>query len=291
MIPATKRPLSIATARATSWSPRAKTLLNIGAILGELDRAAEAANALAKYASDPNADRDKLPAVRKLLDSLDRAVGRLELYVKRPGKVSIDGTEIGTGPLSQTLRLELGSHTVSVDATERTMESKPGLAVQMVFEPTQTTGAGGSNSGQNGQAGGLGSSPAKNSDGSSVFAHPALWTGVVALVAAGAGTAFGFSVRAAENDLDDLNQKAAIEGSMIPWTQARDLQDKAEKRALYSNVAFGVAGVAAITTVVLYLVIDTSDPDEPATKESATVKGLTPTVGKDSVGVSFIGRF
>lgn len=61
----------------------------------------------------------------------------------------------------------------------------------------------------------------------------------VGLVAAGAGTGFGVMARQAQDDVE------------FQWDPARD--DAGKSNALAANVLFGVAGAAAVTAVVLFV--------------------------------------
>jgi hypothetical protein len=78
----------------------------------------------------------------------------------------------------------------------------------------------------------------------------------LAVALAGTGTAFGVMAAGTETQGKDVNTFQ---------TDVPDLQKTAQSQALYANIAFGVAGAAAVTAVVLLLL-----PQKSAKTASAT---------------------
>ena len=101
-------------------------------------------------------------------------------------------------------------------------------------------------------------------------ANTAVW--VSTGIAAGAlvtGTVLGFLALSEENDFNT--------------SPDADTADKGERFALFADVAFGIAGAAAVTALVLYL---TSDADAASEDTAAGSIDVAPVVGVRSGGVS-----
>ena len=95
--------------------PRAMLLRNIGAVLVELDRPAEAANAFAEYLAQADVEPEWIAEVERVLGKLDASLGRLRLRVEG-GLVSVrlDGVPVGASPLERVVRVDPGTHLVAV---------------------------------------------------------------------------------------------------------------------------------------------------------------------------------
>ena len=105
--------------QAYTQLPRAKILLNIGAVLLRLERKAEAANHFARYLAAEDADPERSRKVKAVLRRLDSKLGRLDLNVSTEGAtVVVDGVKIGSTPLERSHRVEIGDHTVSVSGED-----------------------------------------------------------------------------------------------------------------------------------------------------------------------------
>jgi len=95
--------------------PRAMLLRNIGAVLVELDRPAEAANAFAEYLAQSDVEPEWVAEVERVLGKLDTSLGRLRLRVRgRPVSVRLDGVTVGASPLERVVRVDPGTHLVAV---------------------------------------------------------------------------------------------------------------------------------------------------------------------------------
>ncbi len=103
--------------------------------------------------------------------------------------------------------------------------------------------------------------------------------GIVGLgvVAGGTGAYFGLDARSLRSEAVATCPPAAC--SPDDASRAQSLNDKAKRRGLYANVAFGVAAVAVITGGVLWF---TGAPEAPLT--------VAPSVG-DVTGASLVGQF
>jgi hypothetical protein len=93
-----------------------------------------------------------------------------------------------------------------------------------------------------------------------------------AVLVAGVGGAMGGLAQKDQGDMSDL-----VRGS----TEWRDLKDSAETKALVADVMFGLAGAAAITSLILFLVID---DEEEAVSAGVSV---TPSGAAVSFGMHF----
>lgn len=103
-------------------------------------------------------------------------------------------------------------------------------------------------------------------------AGPAVWTSVaIAGVAAITGTGLGIAALSKEKDYDENPSKGT--------------RDKGERLALFADVNFGIAAVAGITAVVIYL---TSSAPEPSNEQAFVV---APELSPREVGLSGRMRF
>ncbi len=84
----------------------------------------------------------------------------------------------------------------------------------------------------------------------------ALMVAGVGLISAGAGVGLGLSSQTLE---DSSYEVCPMPESCRDVARAEDYHDRAETRALQANIAFGVAGAAAVTAVVLWI---TGKPEE-----------------------------
>jgi hypothetical protein len=126
--------------------------------------------------------------------------------------------------------------------------------------------------------------------GGSVFGKWWLW-GSVAVVAAGAGTYFGLDVLAAKNEIEDLNKKGMDEP--VQFSEALAIQQRGDRSALIANISFGVAGAAAVTAVVMYVMHSKDDaaPSESTDHAKREESRLVPAVGAGQVGLVWTGSF
>jgi hypothetical protein len=96
--------------------PSVKILLNIGTMLRQLGRNAEAADAYDAYLRDPAADPAKKAEVEALLKDLDARVAKLHVLVDdRAAVVRLDGKVVGQPGGVPQMRIEPGPHAVTAD--------------------------------------------------------------------------------------------------------------------------------------------------------------------------------
>lgn len=132
--------------------------------------------------------------------------------------------------------------------------------------------------------------PDEQKRGGSVFGKWWLW-GSVAVVAAGAGTYFGLDVLAAKNEIEDLNKKSLM-GEPVQFSDALAIQQRGDRSALIANISFGVAGAAAVTAVVLYVMQPKGDAAPSETDHAKREESrLVPAVGAGQVGLVWTGSF
>ncbi len=119
------------------------------------------------------------------------------------------------------------------------------------------------------------------------------WVSVAATVAFGtAGAILMMSGESREEDLQSLGdfrdpaqgRPVAYEGQVADRYEA--LVDEGDRFNTYSMVAFGAAGVAAITAVTLFVLDRGSQADS-----GSTITHLTPVITSDTAGASFSLRF
>jgi hypothetical protein len=79
-------------------------------------------------------------------------------------------------------------------------------------------------------------------------------TGGAALLLLGTGAAFGFASRAASNDFDSLNRRAATEP--VPVEKVTGAYDRARRDALYANILLGVGAATALASVLLFAFLE-----------------------------------
>lgn len=98
------------------------------------------------------------------------------------------------------------------------------------------------------------------------------WTwGAATVVTAGVGGYFAWQTRSDINELEYLNANSLAH----PWSDAQDVERRARRDLLVTNISAGVAGAFAIGTVILYVT-------RPRTSETIRA-AITPTRGGGAV--------
>jgi hypothetical protein len=110
----------------------------------------------------------------------------------------------------------------------------------------------------------------------------ALVVGGVALGAAGGGTAFGLQAHARYDDARRLCGGAINPCNPDQVTSAQRRVDASRRSALYSNIAFGAAGAAAVAAVILWAT---------APSLEAAPVAIAPTATGGSLGLAVGGGF
>jgi tetratricopeptide (TPR) repeat protein len=137
--------------------------------------------------------------------------------------------------------------------------------------------------------GGGGDGPPSFSDDKPTWQRTAAWAsvgGVVTFVTVGA--VLGLSANSREEDIENLFITAGDPETYSGTVKERydDLIDEGEKLEVYSYVAFGVAGAAAIASALFFVLDANSEPEE-----SAPSAVIAPSVGPNQVGVAAQWRF
>lgn len=99
------------------------------------------------------------------------------------------------------------------------------------------------------------------------------WTwGAATVVTAGVGGYFAWRTRSDLQQLDYLNANSLAH----PWGDAQDVERRARRDLLVTNISAGVAGAFAIGTIILYVT-------RPTTSETQVRAAITPTRGGGAV--------
>jgi hypothetical protein len=197
-------------------------------------------------------------------------VGRfsVDIAIER-GDDRIDVTLTAHDPLSMVagMRLRIGDASeVSVTGLTATLPAANATAVAVNVVVTDARGnelsrrsvAGGTSDRRGGGGGGNATGgdttageragPRTRSKRWPVAVRWTTWTGV-ALVAGGAAGYFAVQVGKDEDDLAALNANSAAH----TFDEAEAIRDRGRKHALYTNVAIGVAGAAAVATILTFV--------------------------------------
>ncbi len=113
------------------------------------------------------------------------------------------------------------------------------------------------------------------SKGPPIYAHWAVW-GAAAVGLAGVGVLTGLATRSTVKELDDVRQNSED----YEFSHAQALADKAERRALYTNIAFAAAGACAIASGWLFW------RQRGVDKREQETTALVPMLGPDRAGVA-----
>lgn len=113
----------------------------------------------------------------------------------------------------------------------------------------------------------------------------ALGVAGLGVVAAAGGILFGVQSNGFESDARDLcpNNPCGANADA-----ANAAADSAEQRALFANIAYGVAGAAVVAAAVLWI---TGAPEHHTQLELDEDTALVPAVSPTSAGVAVVGRF
>lgn len=228
--------------------PRAKILLNIARLHQKLGDDAAAANQFAAYLARDDADTSVVPVVRNELSKLDARLGKLVITARSAGDVRVDGTTVGVGPGTLTVRVKPGNHSVSATGSSQQLRTGAGKTSRVELEATTATPPVRT------------SRPVSIDPGSGPAAGPSdvsrplwkrtwMWTGLLTAGIAATGVVFGLQSRSAADDVNRLN----AESTMHDFSQVQPLVDRAESRATLANISFIAAGVTGVLTIYLGL--------------------------------------
>ena len=109
-----------------------------------------------------------------------------------------------------------------------------------------------------------------------------LWAGVAAGFAT-AGGVLSWRSSVAQGELDDVIDNSEEHF----YSEAQALEDRAESRALWSKIAFGAAGAAAVASTILYF----TGRSRAGQSNADTGAGWVPKLGESSAGIAWGARF
>ncbi len=107
----------------------------------------------------------------------------------------------------------------------------------------------------------------------------------VGVLAAGGGILLGLQAKGFESDARELCPENPCGANA---ESANAVKSKAESRALFANIAYGVAGAAVITAAVLWI---TGAPEGKTEVKLDDETSLAPVLSPDVAGVAVVGRF
>jgi len=90
--------------------------------------------------------------------------------------------------------------------------------------------------------------------------------GIATGVSAGITGFFGWRTKVAIDDLDTLNANSYVHR----WSEAQDVETRAERNVLLTNIGLGLTGALAIGTVVFYFVRPSADDTESEPRAAIT---------------------
>ncbi len=99
--------------------------------------------------------------------------------------------------------------------------------------------------------------------------------GITTVVATGAGGYFAWQTRQDVNELEHLNSNSLAH----PWSDAQEVESRARRDLLVTNIFAGAAGVFAIGTAILFF----TRPETSNASESASRVSVTPTQGGGAI--------
>jgi len=107
----------------------------------------------------------------------------------------------------------------------------------------------------------------------------------VGVLAAAGGIVFGLQAKGFESDAKELcpNNPCGVNADA-----ANAAREKAETRALFTNISYGVAGAAVIAAAVLWI---TGAPEHQTEVQLGEDMAIAPVVSPSAAGVAVVGRF
>ncbi len=240
--------------------PQPNLQFNIALALDKLKRTAEAVEMYdAALAEADGADADTRAWARDRMTELEKTVGTLVVTSQPAGaQVAVDGKSRGKTPLPRSLRVAPGQHRVTVSMTNR----KPfAVDVDVAAGETKMVEA-------DLPVIDLGVGPTPTAPRSFTSRHKwSLIAAGTAIVFAGAGAGFGYWTYKSYGDLSSTCAGLPPDGC------AQSDIDAVEQKALATNVLFGVACAAAVTSAVLFFFVDQGEERSPGVAVVPTPSG------------------
>ena len=232
--------------------PQRTTLMNLAMCEEQLGHPAAALQHWREGVSGLPADDPRVPVATAKIEELERAVPRLSLTLPPdapPGtRLTIDDREVPPEALGREMRVDPGPHEVVVLAPGRE-SAKQTLALASGETRATVLALGAPLAGP-----GVAPRPVRAEPPPASWAsrhQGSLIAGGAAVVLAGVGAGLGVKTW---QHYDDL-------ASNCTAPCPRDEIDAVESEALWTNIAFTGAAVAAVTAASIYLFVETDDAD------------------------------
>lgn len=254
--------------RSYALVPRAKTLANIGALQQQLGQLVDAAESFDLFLEDETASDADRTKVRRRLAELDAQLGRIAFEIETTSPLTLDGRDLGTGPLTRSVRVTPGRHEVTIGERRAPLDVQRGGIVPVVElerarptivvkpPPPVTT-------------------PVARSAPTEDRARP-WWiaTSVLVVADAAAVTYLGLRARRRVRDAEALG-RLPFEHD---YSEARVLVDGAGSDVRWMKIGIGVgAGLTVVTGLLLWRWH--RDRPDVTTTVDASSRGLAVTVG------------
>lgn len=258
---------------------------NIGICYAETGRPVEAAKEFRLYLEEGGKKIGKIrrAEIEKLIAKLEERIGYLVIEVDVVGAtVIIDGVGRYETPFTSLIPVKTGFHAIEVSKggyadfkTETSVASGEEKVVTVELEPVPVYSGGGAG----GEAGGsAGDGPKTNLRG--------LWVALAAggALAAGAGVS-GTMTLVNEKKMHDEADSCEDTSTPEACPRAWDLEDKAKKWQLATNVLWGAAGAAALTGIII-LIVDGTRKEKSSEKVGVVVVPVVaPAPGGETIGI------
>lgn len=238
-------------------------LYNLGRAYEELHRYDRAIEMYRQYLEEGGAEADGRADVEASLRALERLLGTVEIAIVGPERAQVWLGEWQVGEAPGTISIPGGQHVIELRADgfepqRREIEVAARQTVRIEVSLGQLSDFRG--------------------------ITPAVFATTTALSALSLGVALGFGAHSLA--LHDDAESCATRMSCVLDPQAR--QREIRDAALVADVSYGMAGVFAVTSIVLAFLTDWEG--EPESSDEASAR-LWPGIGRDFAGVYVVGRF
>ncbi len=238
-------------------------LFNLGRAYEELHRYDRAIEMYRRYLREGGAEADGRADVEASLRALERLLGTVEIAIEGPERAEVWLGEWQVGEAPGRISVPGGQHVIEIRAEgfePQRREIEVAARQEVRIEVAM----------------------ARLSDFRGIT--PAVFTTTSVLAVASLGVAIGLSAHslALHNDAEGCATRVSC--VLDPQARQREIRDV----ALAADVSYGIAGVFAVTSVVLVFLTDWEG--RPAPSDEASVSVL-PGFGRDFGGVQVSGRF
>jgi tetratricopeptide (TPR) repeat protein len=238
-------------------------LYNLGRAYEELHRYDRAIEMYRRYLAEGGAEADGRADVEASLRALERLLGTVEIAIVGPERAEVWLGEWQVGEAPGTISIPGGQHVIEIRAEgfepqRREIEVAARQEVRIEVTLSQLSDFRG--------------------------ITPAVFATTSALAVASLGVAIGFGAHSLALHQDAESCVTRMSCVLDPQARQREIRDA----ALVADVSYGIAGVFAVTSVVLVFLTDWEG--EPAPSDEPSVAVL-PGIGRDFGGVQVLGRF